>query len=165
MFELVVPAEGDPVDVAAVMPAKVSRGVLVADGASAGAVVAVAIRALVLVLSSVGSRPAARPSGTASSASAPSPTQVPVTRPPGWSAQAAWSVSSSAQPGPVGGGVAADALRVFLLAAVRESAQIDHRGRASQDVPACGAPSVTAGASDAPGAPGYDLPAGGVVQT
>lgn len=52
----------------------------------------------------------------------------------------------------------------LLLAAVRESAQIDRRGQASQDAPGCGVPPATSGASDARGAPGHDLSAGGVGQ-
>jgi len=52
----------------------------------------------------------------------------------------------------------------LLLAAVCESAQIDRRDQASQDAPGCGVPPATSGASDAPEAPGHDLPAGGVVQ-
>jgi len=53
----------------------------------------------------------------------------------------------------------------LLLAAVRQSAQIDRRDQASQGAPGCGVPPATSGASDAPEAPGHDLPAGGVVQS
>lgn len=52
----------------------------------------------------------------------------------------------------------------LLLAAVRESSQLDRRDQVSQDAPGCGVPPATSGTSDVPGAPGHGLSAGGVGQ-
>jgi len=119
VFELVVPAEGDPIDAAEAVAArsqkKLSPKALIATGAAAGAVVAVIILALVLIISAAGSRPASRPVAATSSQPVPTPTQLPIAGPNGWASEAAWSVRSGAQSGSSAAAVAADATHVFAL--------------------------------------------------